>query len=163
MVTDELCIKTGECGSDTILRADELSLRDQRALVFHVLYAADSFDYNQSLESIVDNMGKGFGFDIPVSSAVFTTASQVVTLRSELDVEIKPLLEHWRFDRLGVSTRLILRLGMWELLYTKIDTTVIINEAVELAKCFAEDDAYKFVNGILDEWVKRQAKKPEVE
>ncbi len=60
-----------------------------------------------------------------------------------------------------MCTRLILRIGVWEMKYTKTDSTVVINEAVELAKCFAEGEAYKFVNGILDEWSKRREGAPE--
>ncbi|HML19849.1 MAG TPA: transcription antitermination factor NusB, partial [Candidatus Dependentiae bacterium] len=60
----------------------------------------------------------------------------------------------WRFDRLGVCTKLILRLAVWELLHADEPHNIIINEAIELAKCFSEDDAYKFINGILDEAVK---------
>jgi N utilization substance protein B len=41
---------------------------------------------------------------------------------------------------------------------TDTSPTIIINEAVELAKCFAEKDAYKFVNGILDEALKKYGK-----
>jgi N utilization substance protein B len=45
---------------------------------------------------------------------------------------------------------------MWELFHTDMPTSIVINEAVELAKCFSEKDAYKFVNGILDEAVKEK-------
>jgi N utilization substance protein B len=38
---------------------------------------------------------------------------------------------------------------------TDLDVPVVINEALELAKIFAEKDGYKFVNGVLDEWAKR--------
>ena len=50
--------------------------------------------------------------------------------------------------------KLILRLALWELLHTDTDPVVIINEAVELAQCFAEQDAYKFINGVLDSYRK---------
>jgi transcription antitermination protein NusB len=40
--------------------------------------------------------------------------------------------------------------AVWEFKNTETDARIIINEAIELAKCFAEEDAYRFVNGILD-------------
>jgi len=52
------------------------------------------------------------------------------------------------FSYEGLSRREIRSL-IFHLLYA-----IVINEAIELAKCFSEDDAYKFVNGILDELVK---------
>ena len=46
---------------------------------------------------------------------------------------------------------------MWELTNTEMHPTIVINEAVELAKCFSEKDAYRFVNGILDEFIKKKS------
>jgi N utilization substance protein B len=72
-----------------------------------------------------------------------------------------PFLHNWRFDRIGCCTKLILRFAMWELFYTDTPDSIVINEAVELAKCFSEKDAYKFINGILDEAIKSKAVKKE--
>jgi N utilization substance protein B len=138
------------------ISSDDLSPRDQRSLLFNLLYAADSFDYDTSLESIVDNLSRGFGISIAHDSALYKQAAAVISERHNLDELYQPLLANWRFERLGTATRLILRNAVWELEYTKADPALIINEAVELAKCFAEKDAYKFVNGILDEFVKRE-------
>lgn len=135
--------------------SQDLPRRDQRALIFFLLYAQDAFDYEVSLESVADNFSRGFGYIISPGQFVFTHASAVIKLRDELDEELRPLLAHWRLERLSTCTRLIMRLGLWELKHTDIDRSVIINEAVELAKCFAESDAYRFVNGVLDEWVKK--------
>jgi len=65
------------------------------------------------------------------------------------------LLDKWRLERIGVCTHIILWIGLWELMHTDTDSKIIINEAIELAKCFAEKDAYRFVNGILDQAVKK--------
>jgi N utilization substance protein B len=62
----------------------------------------------------------------------------------------EPYLANWRVDRVSVCTKLILLFGIWELKNTDTDTRIVINEAIELAKCFAEEDSYRFVNGILD-------------
>jgi N utilization substance protein B len=75
--------------------------------------------------------------------------------RDILDQKIIPLIENWRFDRLGIPTILILRLAVWEIMHTDTDPVVIINEAVELAKCFGEKDSFKFINGVLDQFVKQ--------
>jgi len=132
----------------------DFSRRDIRSLIFHLLYAMDAFDYQVSLEAVLENFNKGFDLDIPLDSEVFTIAQGVINEREVLDQQIKPLLINWRFERLGLSTKLILRQALWELLNTETPASIIINEAIELAKCFSEADAYKFVNGILDEVVK---------
>ena len=136
-----------------------LSQRDKRSLVFHLLYAAESNDYQVSIESLVDNLNRGFDLDIPFDSNLVKTAHAVIENRDALDEHYKPLLTNWRFDRIGVPTKLILRYAIWELLNTDTPSTIIINEAIELAKAFGEKDSYKFINGILDQMVKQLPKK----
>lgn len=143
---------------DGIVQCDALSPRDQRAAIFHLLYSIDSLAYEVSLEAIVDNMSRGFQCVVAVDGPLFEKARSIIEQREELDTEIKPLLHNWRFDRLGTCTRLILRIAIWEFLNSDLDPSVIINEAVELAKCFAEADAHKFINGLLDEWARNHGK-----
>ncbi len=131
------------------------SRRNYRALVFHLLYAAEAFGYDTSLEAIVDNYGRGFGIVISKDSDIFVTARAIIEKKDELDKLYEPLLANWRFDRISVSTKLILRLATYEIIDRSIDHRIIINEAVELAKRFAEQDAYKFINGILDKLAKQ--------
>ena len=132
-----------------------LSRRDMRSLIFHLLYAMESFEYQTSMQSIVDNLNRGFESEIPLDCEEVVISEDIIAKRDDLDLVYKDLLEKWRPERLGVATRLILRYAIWEMLYTDTSHTIVINEAVELAKCFAEKDAYKFVNGILDEASKR--------
>jgi transcription antitermination protein NusB len=136
--------------------SDTLSARDQRSLIFHLLYAVDSFDYDTSLEAVVDNFARGFGIIVPRDSNLYKEVADIIQERDELDKLFQPLLDNWRYERLGTTTRLILRIALWEFTHTHTDPVIIINEAVELAKCFAEKDAYRFVNGILDEFIKRK-------
>jgi transcription antitermination protein NusB len=137
------------------LVGDDLSQRDIRTLIFYLLYAMEAFDYTVSLESVADNFSRGFHIAISPEGEVFKRSAAIIREREELDQEIKPLLSNWRLERLGYSTRLILRMAVWELKHTDTAASIIINEAIELAKCFAELDAYKFINGVLDEWLKR--------
>lgn len=125
------------------LLCSDLTITEQRSLIFQLLYAVDAFSYDVSLQSVVENLHRGFGIIIPPDSQVFKTTLAVSEERDALDKQITPLIENWRFDRLGVVTKLILRLAMWELQHSNLDAAVVINEAVELAKCFAEKDSYK--------------------
>ena len=133
---------------------DTLSARDQRALILHLLYAADSFDYQVSLDAIVDNFSRGFDCIIEPTSALVIQARAIIDAHAELDEQIKPMLDNWKFERVGCMTRIILRMAVWELVHTKLDYSIVINEAIELAKGYAESDAHKFINGVLDKWVK---------
>jgi transcription antitermination protein NusB len=80
-----------------------------------------------------------------------TLASGVEAKLAELDPVISEAAEHWRLERMNVMDRLILRLAVYEFLYEQ-DTPakVVINEALELARTFSNDDAVRFINGILD-------------
>jgi len=132
-----------------------LSRRDVRSLIFHLLYAAESHQYSESLQSIVDVFCDGYNIEIPRHCEVYSIANAVISLKDELDLEYMPLLVNWHIDRVSVCTKLILRYGIWELLHTSTDSRIVMNEAIELAKCFAEKDAHKFINGILDKVAKK--------
>jgi len=61
----------------------------------------------------------------------------------------------WRFERLGLVDRNILRIGVYELLYDdEIPPEVAIDQALELAKKYGTEQARVFVNGILDRILK---------
>lgn len=136
---------------------NDLSRREVRSLIYHVLYAMESFDYQEPVEAIVANFNRGFDLSIPLDSDVVTISRAVIAKRDELDELVKPHLSNWRFERVSVSARLILRFALWELTCTDTPSTIVINEAIELTKCFAETDAYRFVNGVLDSFVKKGA------
>ncbi|MCL5875186.1 MAG: transcription antitermination factor NusB [Candidatus Dependentiae bacterium] len=152
---NELEGRTTESNEVAEFDYNDLSRREVRSLIFHLLYAAEGFEYQDSLNALVDNFNRGFELNIPADGELVRIAQSVIDERDELDNKIKPLLHNWRFDRLGVITKLILRFAIWELDTTQTPSNVVINEAIELAKCFAEKDAYKFINGLLDEHVKK--------
>ena len=76
---------------------------------------------------------------------------QILEHEEKIDELIKEKLEHWDFKRLNSVDRIILRMGVSEMLYfPDIPIKVSIDEAIELAKKFSSPEAGKFVNGILD-------------
>jgi len=75
--------------------------------------------------------------------------------RERLDMIIKDLAIDWPLDRIGKVDRSILRLALQELNMGETPASVVINEAVELAKKYAGEDAAKFINGILGTYVRR--------
>ncbi|MCB9800270.1 MAG: transcription antitermination factor NusB [Candidatus Omnitrophica bacterium] len=70
---------------------------------------------------------------------------------SELDDIIVRCSDNWQLDRMSAIDRNILRFGAYELLYLEdIPPKVSINEAVNIAKKYSQEEAGKFVNGVLD-------------
>lgn len=75
----------------------------------------------------------------------------VITNQVEIDRIIRNFSVDWSLKRMPVVDRNILRCAIYELLWEPdIPAMVTINEAVELAKRFADDEARRFVNGLLD-------------
>lgn len=69
----------------------------------------------------------------------------------KIDNKISEHATNWQLKRMAVIDRNVLRIGVFELLYTDdIPPKVTINEAVELAKKYGDLESSKFVNGILD-------------
>jgi transcription antitermination protein NusB len=76
-------------------------------------------------------------------------AESVAARAPELDLTITAAAEGWTADRLGAVERAILRIGVQELESGAVPPEVAINEAVELTKRYASEDAGRLVNGIL--------------
>jgi transcription antitermination protein NusB len=132
--------------------------REVRSLIFHLLYASDSFGYDVSVQALIHQFNEGFEADIEPQGEIATTVTSIVAKREELDEFLVPLLANWRLERIGCCTHLILYMALWELFETDTPSTIVINEAIELAKAFSEKDAYKFINGVLDQAVKKLGK-----
>ena len=69
---------------------------------------------------------------------------------SEIDEQINEKAKGWSVDRMAKVDLTIIRLAVYEILHDEdVPTGVAINEAVELAKKFGQDESYSFVNGVL--------------
>jgi len=69
----------------------------------------------------------------------------------QIDEFIRRHAEHWRLDRMVTVDRNILRLAVQEFLYDKeTPKTVVINEAIEIARRFSAQESPLFINGVLD-------------
>lgn len=67
-----------------------------------------------------------------------------------INEEIISVLKSWEYSRIGVIDRCIIKLGVYEIIFTKLDIAIIINEALEISKILGSDNTARFVNGILD-------------
>jgi N utilization substance protein B len=69
---------------------------------------------------------------------------------NDLDEHIRVRAEHWRISRMAIVDRNVLRLAVYEFLHEPTPHTVVINEALEIARRFSTFEATQFINGILD-------------
>lgn len=80
----------------------------------------------------------------------------VIDHLGEIDDELGQQTAHWRLERLATVDRNILRLALCELLYhSETPPAVVIDEAIEIAKRFGSGESARFVNGVLDGFVRR--------
>jgi N utilization substance protein B len=84
-------------------------------------------------------------------------AEGVIGEAEDLDRRITEAAEDWSADRLGALERNVLRIGVHELERDDVPVEVAINEAIELARRYATDDAARLVNGILGRIAREKA------
>jgi N utilization substance protein B len=91
-----------------------------------------------------------------VDSFARETAEAVVDEAADYDRRITEAAEAWTADRLGAIERNILRIALHELDGEEVPNGVAIDEAINLAKRYATDDAARLVNGILGRIVRER-------
>lgn len=97
--------------------------------------------WNELGDEALDERTRDFANDL-----VTGTLSNLQTI----DDRIRTRAEHWRIERMAVVDRNVLRLAVYEFLYKDTPHTVVINEALEIARRFSTYEATQFINGILD-------------
>jgi N utilization substance protein B len=119
-----------------------------REKVLQVLYAYemnnDNLQYHidELFRDIEDDNDKQFGI-----SLIFKTVAN----RENFDEMIKSKVSNWEMDRIALIDKLLLRMGICELIYFEdIPPKVSINEVIEISKKFSTAGSAKFINGVLD-------------
>jgi N utilization substance protein B len=120
-----------------------------REKVLQALYA-----YEISKEPIAGIINTILG-DLKSSKDDFEFARRLVTevIHHEEEVEkmIREKVAHWEYDRIALIDKILLRMGICELLYfPDIPPKVTLNETIEVGKAFSTEQSGKFINGVLD-------------
>lgn len=122
--------------------------RKSREIALQALYQAEMCDSDESFATLCEN------FEVPKKAVPYarTLVDGVRAHRREIDDMILSHARNWRLERMSVVDRNLLRIGVFELIYLsdEVPATVVINEAIEIAKRFSADDSPSFINGILD-------------
>lgn len=124
-----------------------------RSIVLQSLFEWDlnSIEKNVMRETLIRNVEEFAQnkSDIPFMEKLL---DGVLQKQSELDLIIEKAAPEWPIDRIAPVDRNILRLGLYELLFSdrsEVPAKVAINEAIELAKQFGGENSSRFVNGVL--------------
>jgi N utilization substance protein B len=108
----------------------------------------------------IDQIASTFFEDEEEDQAVGDFARQLVIRTVEhierIDQLIQRHAEHWRLDRMATVDRNLLRLAAQEFIFdNETPKSVVINEAIEIARRYSTQDSPQFINGILDS-IKRE-------
>jgi|APLow6443716910_1056828.scaffolds.fasta_scaffold144021_2 N utilization substance protein B len=123
--------------------------RKAREIALQALYAVEIS--GSEWEDVLDDMLKRRNPSDEAAEYARRLVSAVNESRVEIDRMIVECLENWKFERVSVIDRNILRIALAELIhFPEVPGGVIINEAIEIAHRFSSNKAGKFVNGILD-------------
>lgn len=133
-----------------------MTRRKQREQIFKLLFRVEFNNEEEMPEQIrlffeneEDSMNE------EDREAVTQKYEQIASRRAEIDALLEKKAEGWKISRMGKVDLTILRLAVYEIMFDEdIPTSVAINEAVEIAKKFGQEESGKFVNGILAKFAK---------
>ena len=124
-----------------------------RSIAMQSLYEWDfSGKKPEILSKIVEKNIKEYGPGLADTSFVWQLINGVQKHLLQIDKIIEKAAPEWPIDQITIVDRNVLRIGLYELLYSKkeeVPPKVAINEAIELAKTFGGESSGKFINGVL--------------
>jgi N utilization substance protein B len=127
--------------------------RKAREIVLQVLYGEEFSDspWEKILEEQVDRRSSG-PETVEHARALLAKTHEHMT---ELDEKIRNGLDNWDLERVSLIDKNIMRFALAEILFfPQVPSKVIINEAIEIAHKYSSEEAGKFVNGVLDLFVR---------
>ena len=126
---------------------EHLTRSDLRKNIMTILYQINVYKVNKIEYNIDDIIKEVNPIDNEyVKDMVYGVNNKI----NELDEIANKYLNKWTIDRLGNTDQAILRMGIFEILYMDTPDIVAINEAVELAKNYSDDDVKNMINAVLD-------------
>ena len=137
--------------------ATRSELREKIMIIIYQveLYKNNKIEYN--LDDIIkDNVDIENEF---VKDMVYGTTTYI----DKIDELANKHLNNWSIDRLDSMGRAILRMSIYEMLYMDTPDLVVINEAMELAKKYADDSVRKMINAVLDSLINEKDESSTVE
>jgi N utilization substance protein B len=107
-------------------------------------------DEHFDLEEVLERNMHRYKDTIDDQAFIVKLVNGVLKEQDELDAILQPIAPDWPIDQIARMDRIVLRLGLYELLHEpSVPPKVVINEAVELAKAFGGENSSKFINGVL--------------
>ena len=127
-----------------------VSRSELREKVMTILYQIEMYDKNK-FEYNLDEVIKE---NVEIQNEfVNEMVNGVINNREEIDDIANKYLKDWTIDRLETIGASILRMAIYEINYMDTPKIVVINEALDLAKKYSDDNVRKMINAVLDKIV----------
>jgi len=118
--------------------------------LYEVEFREESGDKTVELSEVLARNISRYQKAVDDKSFIERLVNGVTKEESKLDDVLRPVAPEWPIEQIARMDRVVLRIGLYELLYEKdVPPKVVINESVELAKSFGGDNSSKFINGVL--------------
>ena len=136
-------------------RSRPAARRQSRRLALQVLYAMDLAQAARTgpqptMDEVFERVAANFDLQPGAREFAQTLVRGVAACREDLDARIGRHSSNWRVERMAAVDRNVLRLASWELVCSDTPDSVVIDEAIELARDFGSERSPSFVNGVLD-------------
>lgn len=128
--------------------------RRAREIVLQLLYEADLNDWRDADASRRFIRSRLQGRTL-LTNFAGELLDGTMAHRDEIDRELKRLSTNWALSRMPVTDRNVLRLGAYEILFSKTPGQVAISEALTLARRYGGENSPRFINGVLDRLFKK--------
>lgn len=129
----------------------QLTRSELRIKIMTILYQIDIYKQNKMSYDIDEVIRENTDIE---NEFVKEIVYGVNTYCDELNRIANEYLSDWDISRLDKTGASILRMALYELIYTDTPKIVVINEAVELAKKYSDDSVRKMINAVLDKYIK---------
>jgi N utilization substance protein B len=107
----------------------------------------------------LDEFWKPLTADAETKAFAERLVAGVLEKKNDLDLLLAKYATNWKVSRMPIVDRNILRAGLYELMWMDdVPANVTMDEAIELAKSFGDQEASKFVNGVLDKVLATETK-----
>lgn len=113
-------------------------------IILYQIFLYESNDISFKIDDIISHQ-----LDVK-SDYVNSLVHGVIDNRDKIDELANKYLTDWDIYRLGFTDQSILRIAIYELMYTNTPYKVCIDEAIELSKKYSDDKVSKMINGVLD-------------
>jgi N utilization substance protein B len=125
----------------------EINRSELRKIIMTILYQISVYDSNKIKYDVKDVIKESLKVE---NEFVNEIVYGVLKNKTKIDEMANTYLKDWSIDRLGKTDGAILRMGIYEMLYTDTPDVVCINEAILLAKEYSDEKVKNMINAVLD-------------